>query len=185
MKKHNQHIVSFILLFCIVIFNACVKNYKHNCENEKRYPLTEDDLQWMPSFDTLTFKVTTRNSGLHIDTVKDLYRFSYDERYETTEWCGDILYISNSIYLTIPLHDGRSLGATFHLENTRKGGGMQIYFGTDEYMNADTKLDTALVNGKIYNNVYKTRSGNYLAKGVGWIFFKNDQNETAELIPSK
>ena len=168
MKKHIKYLLSTCILLSTFFIFACTR--KHDCEAEKRYPLTEDDLKWIPSADIHTFKVTTRQSGFQIDTVKDFYSFTNDERYETTEWCGQILLESYGVYLALNLRNGSFLGETFYLENTRKGGGMQIHFGADEYLNADTKLDTALVNGKIYNNVYKTRSGNYLAKGVGWIF---------------
>ena len=174
---------TYILLSTVFIF-ACTR--KHDCEDEKRYPFSEDDLKWVQLADTApTFKITSRYNGFHIDTVKVSYDFSHEEGTETTEWCGQILYLSYGVHITFPLHDGRIMSTGFLLENNRKKGGMKVDFGADEYLYDDTKLDTALVNGKIYNNVYKSRKGNYYAKSIGWIYFRNNVNETAELISSK
>jgi len=179
----KKAILFYILLCTIFFFNACIR--KHDCSDKNRYLFSDEDLKWVTLVDTApSFKITSRYSGFHVDTVKVSYDFSHEEGTETTEWCGNILYLNYNLDIYFPLYNGRSMSAHFKLENNRKGGGMQVYFGTDEYLNGDTKLDTALINGKIYYDVYKNRAGNYYAKGIGWIYFKNNQNETAELIPS-
>jgi len=182
----EKTILYFVLIFIIVLNNSC--NRKHDCTDEKRYPFSKEDLKWVQLVDTSpSFKITSRYSGFHIDTVKTNYNIVYEEKYETTEWCGKILYSCYSVDLEwVTLHDGRVMSPLdLNFENTKKGGGMRVHFGADEYLYDDTKLDTALINGKIYNDVFKSRSGNFYAKGIGWIFFKNDQNETAELIPKE
>ena len=180
-----KNILYISILISIFFLNAC--NRKHDCEDEKRYPFLNEDMKWVQLADTApTYKITTKYSGFHIDTVKVAHYVTHEEYDKTTEWCGSVLYSCYSVYITFPLYNGRDMSPLeLRFENTKKGGGMQVHFGGDEYLYSDTKLDTAMINGKIYENVYKSRAGNYYAKGIGWIYFKNNNNETAEIIPSK
>lgn len=178
------------LVLCILYlgFTACEPFCDHKVVI--RDALTEDYLQWVKVNDTAPkFKVTTYENGVaHIDTVKGHYTYTLGNRRMPMGECTSVRYqeATNIFSLKSGHYDfGIGLGMTINNYSSEDGGYKgELY---QEYFDQHTILDTAMINGKLYTNVFKikppmtVRNIFYYSKGIGLIYL-ND-GDIVELLP--
>jgi hypothetical protein len=177
--KRNQYIL--ILFGFAILINACTKP----SENIRRPPLPVDALRWVQiNNKNPKFKHTwvDAQSKTHIDTVQGVYTLTHENKTETHETY--VLYYERyTNVLSI-----NSLGASnnaFVIDNYAENAYRGQVDYLDPYLSQNSILDTALVNGKLYSNVFKSstlKRKYYYAKDIGFIFY-NEEGHRVEITP--
>lgn len=182
----------FIKLFLsLALFQSCFletdcANYSYPDVYKRKF--TEDEKKWIIIQDTSALYKYYNNSK--IDTVNGLYKIdtSLINTYSAT-LCYNIYYSKIKSGLKFPsIYNKSNTFINYEMENPYEGDDdfhFMVYIQNERLFGGYYKFDTVLVNGKIYNNVFKYYSKKdtlYLAKNFGWIYFSN-RDEKFELIP--
>lgn len=150
-----------------------------------RRKFTEDEKKWILISDSsLLYKYY--NNG-KIDTVNGIYEI-------------DTRFIENSLPFNCYILNFSEINSKLMFPSLFNSNNFLSYDMSNQYVdnyeiifqlgepiryNYDYKTDTALINGKIYDNVikcYREKDTVYLAKGTGWIYIKH-KGRKFELIP--
>jgi hypothetical protein len=158
--KRNQYIL--ILFGFYILINACRKS----SEDIRRTPLPADALRWVQlSNKNPKFKHYRADSKgiMRIDTVQGVYTLTHGNYNETHEY--DVLYYEryrNVLSIDVALiNDITTFQDVFVVDNYKENAYHGQINNLDPYLNQNSQLDTALINGKLYTNVFKSHSLNF------------------------
>lgn len=170
---------------------------KDKCEEDPdRPPLKEEYLKWVyvenpsPRFkrtmiDPLGNILIDTLQGEHIVTFSDMHYVPKNPE------CGeDALYKVAEVKLKLKDKSGQESGRfLFSIDNYARKNGFQATFPDFDnrvFIDETTVLDTALINNKVYTNVFKYYNGStlwiYYSKSIGFIYEKTESVQF-ELIP--
>ena len=176
----------FLCILGVFILNSCEESPcdKYHKEDYERPALSEDYLKWVKVSDTNPlFKVTYYdNSGNidEIDTLKGYYKLELKEQQFILDDCAPVRYnlARNTLYLKLKINENFKL--VFTMDNSVRKDGFTAnvvgYISKGKELLETVLLDTATVNGKFYNEVFKWRGSSmpndfyYYAKGVGFLY---------------
>ncbi len=191
---------TYTLLFLItaILSYSCTKDHCDDVSKEEveRPALSEEYLKWVKPLDTTPlFKLTTydaQGNVAAIETLQGEYTVKYSDNQLILPNCDHAQGIYKRADLKLDLNrlngDDYS-GYYITLDNRVRKEGFTVSFpgeGDKAKFDDQTLLDTALINGKIYQNVYKLKTSgstfeSYYAKSHGFIYIKT--TKIIELIP--
>lgn len=164
-----------------------------NCPDDAgtRPEFTEEHLKWIKVQNkTPYFKITrydAKGAITHIDTVQGQYKDTlYTETIHSKNECGFITYQVAKNILNLKI-DNIGYGGGIKMINSsqERTHGFTASISSDEFTEK-TVLDTAVINGKSYKDVYKTKKSKtfyyYYAKDIGLIYMKSPSDKE-ELLP--
>lgn len=170
----KQVYLIFFGFLTFIIFPSCDFCLKKDVARPK---INDEELKWVnlnnsrPQFNlSYVEDGITKNEVLQGKYILDV---SNEER-DIENSCSKVLY--QIFYNQVSLNSREFNGATFILKNASEVGFEGEIFHTYSKFDKNTILDTALINGKIYSDVFKdtvdTNEKYYYAKSYGFIYME-------------
>lgn len=163
------------MVLCFSAFVSC-----ENCEsNPNRPEIPEDGMKWVEvNNKTPKFKITIENSDgtTTIDTIQGEYTLTVKDGPQAEDECEKLIrYKIYENFLSLPL-DSNNYGSYFKLDNYLESGYRGQISGNPALLDENTSLDTALVSGILYHDVYKEYAASsyiyFYSKNIGFILLK-------------
>jgi len=192
----KKYLYLLLLLAFLIYWCACHKSHP----NENRDPFTEDQLQWIECIENPSYKVSTKEldtAGNEITVVDTLIANTNSGTSQTSDVINDdyaIYYYCGSYQFFLGKAisgDTNVFTATIEIDNEFDFA-VKIRINIDIYNILPYQPDTAKINDIVYTDVFKlvnlpihfpqSITECYYKKGLGFIYFKKSNGNTAEII---
>lgn len=177
----------WILGVIFVIFSLCLSCKR--CETRYEPDFTEDELSWVKfEKDTVKYQVKYKEGAKwKVDTITAVHQFSGVRNSSRTEGkCEEnIVYKNADDDFNIKFSNGNgfgNLGAYI-----KKDNGFSVYINSlNTTISEDPRTDTAIIDGIIYQDVYKASTPlrtAVISKSIGLLIFRNSIGEEIKYVP--
>lgn len=181
--------ILILIVFTALVFESCKKQHP----DEFREPFTDEQLAWINNKTNPKYRCisnTVDSLGNNIEVIDTIISNTYQVVYELEDVVNDeylIKYYNGEFYLWFS-NLIKNLSSNFSIEiviNNAENFNAKLFY-TLRYDITNFKTDTALVNGILYNEVYKISDYGYkhiyFKKGTGFLYLEKFDGSNATLI---